>query len=363
MITTINFFRVAITMFFIAASFNKGFSNESQTVSDKGKIEILSLDIISYDDFVGCNCETLNILNKALNEKGIVGIKGVPGYKEKVQTFIQKSREFTALSEQVKKCYAPNRSSGELTGYESGKEQFKRPDGKWVVDDLKVSYYAYIPENSLNRWPKEVDLQTAFLDLGMLMYEVGQSVMKKIGLIGSNTGMYLNEISGFGRMLYYRKNDKTAEENPYWCGAHFDHGLFTALLPAFYFLNGESTSEPLEAGLFVKTTIDGQFKKVISDDPDLLLFQVGEFAQLATDDVIRATEHKVHKAEGAVERYTMALFFDAPKDTIIRSFSELTRDERYGGEPGSPCSYGQWGEASFNRYLVKDEEEESISKN
>ena len=216
-----------------------------------------------------------------------------------------------------------------------------------------------------NTWlaKKSISGGGAFLDLGMLMSQMGESVMEKIGLVGSNTGIYLNETPSFGRMLYYRKNEESAKENPYWCGAHFDHGLFTALLPAFYFFNGELIPEPIEAGLFVKTTLEGEFKKVVSNDPDVLLFQVGEFAQLLTNDVIRATEHRVHKAEGSVERYTMALFFDVPMDTIIHSFSELTQDERYGGEIGAPCSYNQWSEASFNRYLVKDEEEGSASKN
>ena len=363
MITNINFLKAIIVMFFTSVYMNQVYANESFKVHDKEKIETLDLDVISYDDFVECNSQTLSILIKALYEKGIVGIKGVPGYKEKVHTFIKRSREFTSLSSQIKNSYAPNRSLGELTGYEQGKERFKRPDGKWVIDDLKVSYYAYIPENPLNKWPSEVDLQTAFLDLGMLMSQMGESVMEKIGLVGSNTGIYLNETPSFGRMLYYRKNEESAKENPYWCGAHFDHGLFTALLPAFYFFNGELIPEPIEAGLFVKTTLEGEFKKVVSNDPDVLLFQVGEFAQLLTNDVIRATEHRVHKAEGSVERYTMALFFDVPMDTIIHSFSELTQDERYGGEIGAPCSYNQWSEASFNRYLVKDEEEGSASKN
>ena len=96
---------------------------------------------------------------------------------------------------------------------------------------------------------------------------------------------------------------------------------------------------------------------MISNDPEVLLFQVGEFGQLATNDAIKATEHRVHKAEGSIERYTMALFFDAPMDTVIHSFSELTNDERYGGTPGAPCSYRKWHEGSFNRYLVKEQKE------
>ncbi len=84
------------------------------------------------------------------------------------------------------------------------------------------------------------------------------------------------------------------------------------------------------------------------------MFQVGEFGQLATDDAIRATEHRVHKAKGThVERYAMALFFNAPMETTIHSFSELTQDSRYGGMPGDLCTYQRWHEGSFNRYIVE----------
>jgi isopenicillin N synthase-like dioxygenase len=68
--------------------------------------------------------------------------------------------------------------------------------------------------------------------------------------------------------------------------------------------------EPPEAGLFVK--VQGTFKKVAAD-PEVMMFQVGEFGQLVTNDAIRATEHRVHKAPDSIERYAMALFFNAPQ--------------------------------------------------
>ena len=251
--------------------------------------------------------------------------------------------------------YAPDRSLGELfLGYEKGKEKFKRPDGQWVIDDLKVSYYGFIPDSSLNKWPNEVDLRTSFQEIGTLMSEMGEAVMKKIGLVGPSTGISIDGTPRVGRMLYYRKSTENAADNPFWCGAHFDHSMFTVLLPAFYFTNGQAVPEPIEAGLFVKTTLEGIFKKVIADDPDVMMFQVGEFGQLATHDAIRATEHRVDKASGCIERYTMALFFEAPMDTVIHSFSELTKDSRYSGNPGDPCSYRQWSQASFQRYLVQE---------
>ncbi len=319
-------------------------------------IETLSLDIISYEAFQKEDPQSLIVLKSALYEKGIVGIKAVPGYKEKLLKFIETAREFSALPEEIKESYAPNHALGEtFLGYEKGKEKFKRPDGRWVVDDLKVSYYGFVPDSLLNKWPLEVDLRTPFQDLGFLMSEMGEAVMKKIGLLGPDTGISLDGVPRLGRMLYYRKSGNSAVENPFWCGAHLDHGMFTTLLPAFYFANGEAIPEPEEAGLFVRTSQDKGFKKVIADDIDVMMFQVGEFGQLATNDGIRATEHRVHKAFGCVERYTMALFFDAPMESVIHSYSELTQDIRYGGGPGDPCSYRQWNEESFKRYVVKDE--------
>ncbi len=334
---------------------------KGNTMENQETLELLSLDVITYEKFSEEDPDAIKLLRQALYEKGIVGIKGIPGYRKKVRKFIETARSFSALPEEVKESYAPDRSKGDMfLGYEKGKEKFQHPDGRWVVDDLKVSYYGFVPENPQNKWPKEVDLQTPFEDLGTLMSEMGEAVMQKIGLIGPHTGISLDGIPRVGRMLYYRKSGNTALENPLWCGAHFDHGIFTALLPAFYFVEGDAASEPIEAGLFVKTTYDGIFKKVVADDPDVLLFQVGEFGQLATDDVIRATEHRVHKASGNIERYTMALFFDAPMDATIRSSSELTKDARYGNTPDKTCTYQHWHEESFKRYLVQDTKNKAV---
>jgi isopenicillin N synthase-like dioxygenase len=314
--------------------------------------EELSLQVLSYDLFMQEDASTLECLQKALYEDGIVGIRGVPGYAEKMAQFIEQARAFAALPEEVKEQYAPNRERGDLfLGYEKGKERFQRPDGKWVVDDLKVSYYAFVPDHPNNHWPVETELQQGYLELGNLMLGMGKAVMEKLGLIGTTTGIFLDDIPHVGRMLYYLKSGDTRQDNPLWCGAHFDHGLFTVITPASYFEEDKQIDEPHEAGLFVN--VRGEFKKVTAD-PTILMFQVGEFAQLVTNDGIRATEHRVEKASGLVERYALALFFDTPPDTTIRSMSTLTQDPRYGGAAGTPCTYQRWHEESFKRYIVKD---------
>ncbi len=102
-------------------------------------------------------------------------------------------------------------------GYEKGKERFKNAAGKWVVDDLKISYYGLVPDTSHNKWPHEVDLRKSFLALGALMKQMGESVMTKIGLLGPKTGIFLDETThASGRMLYYRKSIDGGSENPFW---------------------------------------------------------------------------------------------------------------------------------------------------
>ncbi|HEV8051368.1 MAG TPA: 2OG-Fe(II) oxygenase family protein [Parachlamydiaceae bacterium] len=316
-------------------------------------MEILDLDIIPYEEIAQGDLTALQALDKALHEKGIVGVRGVPGYKEKYAQFIKAARAFSALPEELKELYKPNRELGEtFLGYEAGKEKFQRPNGEWIVDDLKTSYYALIPDNAKNKWPFEVDLRMPFEALGESMAKMGEQIMDKIGLLGDCIGFHLEEDACLGRMLYYRKSDHN--ENPYWCGAHFDHGLFTVILPAVYFVNGEQIPEPIEAGLFVRTSEETSFKKIVADDLDVMMFQVGEFGQLVRNDGIRATEHRVHKALGSIERYTLAVFYNAPMDIPIYSTSILTNDARYGAKAGEPCTYRHWHEASFQRYVVKE---------
>lgn len=306
-------------------------------------IETLDVDIISYEKFYNNDPETLATLKKALYEKGIVGIRDIPTYREKVQKFIETSRTFSALPEEVKEKYAPVNGQ---PGYELGAEKFQRPDGTWIIDNLKTSYYAEVPNSNANIWPQEIDLQTPFQEISSLMSQMGIAVMEKIGLLD---GSLLDGTPQIGRMLHYRKTGEGLANNPHWCGAHFDHGIFTTLLPATYFVDGKRVPEPEEAGLFI--SIDGEFKKVVANDPDVLLFQVGEFGQLMTNDGIRATEHKVMKAQGAVERYTLALFYQAPFERAIYSTSKLTADARYGDKPG--CTYREWQDRSLARYKAE----------
>lgn len=306
-------------------------------------LQKVPLTILTFEELQSGSTTTVAALTKALNEQGIVGIRGIPNFQQLMSEFIQSARIFSALPEGEKERYAPDRNKGEFAGYEIGAEKFTRPDGVEVVDRSKASYYAFVPDHSANKWP-ESDLKDRFQDIGALMVDVGLKVMQQVGLAQA---ICLGE-NQVGRMLHYREGCQVDK----WCGAHFDHGVFTALLPAVYFNEyGQQISEPEEAGLFVRAADDTDFKKVTSDDPDVMLFQAAEFGQLATNDTIRATEHVVEKASGHVERYTMALFFTAQMDFEIASTSRLTQDARWG--QGKSCTFGDWHQRSLDRYRAK----------
>jgi isopenicillin N synthase-like dioxygenase len=157
---------------------------------------------------------------------------------------------------------------------------------------------------------------------------------------------------GYGRMLHYHKVDDATYENLDWCGGHFDHGVFTGLMPAYYFHNGIPVAEPAEAGLYIMPSHSDQYEKFDAADKSILLFQVGEFGQLLSDDKIRATRHRVQKAQGEIERFTFALFYSASNETRVRSTSVLTEDDRYKSnqqEDGS-MTYDEWQISSYARY-------------
>ncbi len=83
-----------------------------------------------------------------------------------------------------------------------------------------------------------------------------------------------------------------------------------------------------------------------------MLFQVGEFGQIASQDQIKATKHVVKKAKGSIERFTFALFYSATDDTVVNSKSELAQDSRYKENMAQDGSirYGDWQAASYARY-------------
>ncbi len=314
----------------------------------------MELDVISYDDLRANDLKAKKKLEQALLQKGIVGIRDVPQFEMTARTYIYTARKFSSLSEHIKQQYKPNRDSGDTEGYELGAEWFKNQNDEWQIDDKKASFYAFVPDQTRNKWPKEVDLKTAYLALGKLIFDAGKHVLNAVGL-NEATGLDHNLLTGYGRMLHYHKESDATNANPDWCGAHFDHSVFTGLIPAYYFRDGKEIDEPEEAGLFITPSEGGDFEKIYASDKSVLLFQVGEFGQLASNDRIKATRHRVKKALGNIERFTFALFYSAFDDIFIQPRSILTQDKRFiqCALADGRISYRNWATASFEGYRAK----------
>jgi len=307
--------------------------------------------ILSYDDLTQPSPESQEKARQALREVGIIGIKDVPDYIQICHEYIQAAVEFSQLPESIKQQYTPQRDKGQFEGYEIGVEKFLDSNHQWQIDDLKASYYAFVPEQSKNQWPTEVDLKTPYLRLGTLIFNTGKYLLNFLGL-NEDIGIEHNSLFGYGRMLHYQKTQDTNQYSPDWCGAHFDHSLFTGLIPAYYFKDGETIDEPHEAGLYIIPTGQNQFAKIEANDKSILLFQVGEFGQLVSDDQIRATKHVVKKSYGNIDRYTFALFYNPDANTRVLSKSILTSDDRYSTSqcPEGSVGFKDWNEASLKRY-------------
>lgn len=310
----------------------------------------MKLDIIPFRHLKDNDSVMVKTVNHALLQNGIIGVRDIPEFEEKSRDFIEAARKFTLLDEETKNRYVPNRNIGETEGYELGAEWFQNKDGIWQVDDKKASFYAFIPDHAKNKWPIEVDLKSAYLELGKLIFEAGKLILSMIGL-NDKTDLNFSELKGYGRMLHYQKESDLTNENPYWCGAHFDHGILTGLMPAYYFCEDIEIDEPEEAGLYIVPGNGTQFEKVYSQKKDILLFQVGEFGQLISNDEIKATKHLVRKVKGGIERYAFAVFYSPNKNMVIESYSSLIVDSRYNlNQVGGKISYDQWEKASFDRY-------------
>lgn len=313
----------------------------------------MNLDVFSYRDIqeLGSNHALATELNAVLKNKGIMGVSHVPHFIEYSQAYTSAVRKFVKLPEEVKRQYAPDRDAGVTEGYELGAEWFQNEDNEWKLDDKKASFYAHIADHKENVWPTEVDLKTPYLALGNLMRTTAILLLDAMGITKS-FGLNGDDWKGYGRMLHYQKVGSATDSNTNWCGAHFDHGAFTCLMPARYFRGEVEIEEPEEAGLHIVPTGTSDFVKVRAPDKSILLFQVGEFLQLASDDRIAATKHLVRKARGDIERIALATFIDPPDDIRISSASVLAKDERFSAnlDANHTASYKDWASSSYERY-------------
>ncbi len=301
-----------------------------------------------------------DLIIKQLYDDGYIVVKNIPNHPEYWQEFQTEIYKFAQLPDNVKKMCTPENFFSH--GWELGKEKFL---GK--VDTFKGSYYADLPNSDQNVWPKTLPkFKEAYLRMGQLIFDTGLQIQK---LVGITPDLHSSESKEDGagaslfdckcRMLHYMPITHD-DGNPNWCGKHRDHGIFTGLCPAVYFmgdvspvragsnggnLGGTPIEKPKDGGLYIRGV-------PITIPKDCMAFQVGEVAQMLTDGKIQATDHWVKKPLSmpkGLHRITFVAFIDSPPDYKIYSKDKYyTLDERY--YPG--ITYEEWGMASYKKYFA-----------
>ncbi len=290
------------------------------------------LPSISYQKLIDKDPDAIEKLSQSLGKLGAVAISEVPGFSEERTTFLKQAIQFFKLPPPEKNKVASGgvETTYSYLGYDVDTEKFLGPDGKWYADLDKTSFRAIYPDSPYNKWPQETDLQAAYLELAKTIYEAGIRVLYSLeGLVGPKEKIKSFEGShAVGRMIQYLP-EQGENHNPFWCGQHKDHSLFTGLIQAQYIQDGKLVDEPEGVGLHIQ--VEDVYKQV-STNSDNIIFQVGEFAQLLLDDKVCATAHRVNKPNARIsnlERYTFALFFSPPIETTVYSNSKLAQDKRY----------------------------------
>ncbi len=266
-------------------------------------------------------------LNQSFHDKGVVGLRGVPGFEKAYEAFLQSSRQFIGLSHEQRAAYTPSDSYSR--GWSYGIETFNN-----VTDAFKGSYYTKYPEDHAtvtNIWPTTdlPEFKQNYLDLVKVIFEMGKELLPLMDIP-------LKDVTSTARLLYYGPihNPKAVE----WCGEHRDHGLITGLCAGTYYLEGKRVPHPSGTGLFIRG------EEV--DVPDnILLFQIGEVAELVTNGAVTATDHQVRKAIGGYERYTLALFIN-PRPNYVMNSTLTKYNDRF--SPG--MTFEEWDQRSYAKY-------------
>ena len=274
-----------------------------------------------------------------------------------------------------RKIRGSRRTSEKSRGSRHGREQF---EGK--PDLSKGSFYAnpetdepiqeagfYYP----NVWPGAAlpELEPAFKDLGSLIIKTGQLLAKHIDqyvervspnyVPGTMQKMLTGYKSHIGRLLHYFPQQKVEHE---WCGWHNDHGALTGLTCAVYIdeRTGENVSndeiQDDQSGLFVRSRTGETLKARLKSD--LLLFQIGETAQVVSGGQLQATPHSVQVSDklANISRNTLAVFMEPGPDFPMKCADEGSVFIEHEGVPPlrnrwkSGMNFGEFHHATLSYY-------------
>ena len=229
----------------------------------------------------------------------------------------QKSKEFFALPEEVKRKYFIVGQSGQRGytpfGIETAKG-LKAHDLKefWHVGRDLPAGHKYASSMLPNVWPEEVaGFKETFQELYQAFDQAGLKVLRAIARYLKVDEDYFTDTVKDGnsvmRLLHYPAQTEPTG-NHIRAGAHEDINTITLLLGAE------------EAGLELKTR-DGRWIPVISR-PGELVINIGDMLQRLTNGKLRSTSHRVVNPapdRASHARYSMPYFLHFRSDFLIEA--------------------------------------------
>ena len=316
----------------------------SCSTATKEQHEALEAVTISFNDL-----QSESDLSREIEEAfgfeglGLILIKDFPEFQKKREKILRAIRDFALLPDETKEKYALPEAHYSV-GWSHGKEKMKngipdiakgsyyaRPHADVVTEDeeLKAKY----PSTYLdNVWPKAEcpSLEIAFKDMAKVQIDLGLHMCKLFDrYLHKQTGgkheldrfynMLKDSVAYKGRMLHYFPVEPELNSSiDGLCGWHLDHGCITCLLSPLYLdLEGNTLPKPEECGLYVKSPRNGSINKV--DIPiDCLAIQLGEFFQILSGGLLRATPHCVRSSKSLnITREQLAMFMDCSPTQLL----------------------------------------------
>lgn len=280
---------------------------------------------------------------------GILAVRGVPAELTAARRkLLHMSRLLALLPEETLAAYERPEHKF-VVGWSRGREKFRGDP-----DTAKGSFYAnalyadpaqgdaelrkrYPDSTAEPLWPDEhvgANVSSTFRELSKMMYDISFHVLRLADAVveaelrrrplrrifgrlrrGKRLPLHVatHERSRLhvARLLHYYPS-----RTPTWCGWHNDNSVVTALAPAMFFdddTGRELANAPKGAGLVVYAEPNRTILVDVPDAEDVLLFQIGEAAQVLSGGALVATPHAVLPGEAAernVSRDSFAVFVE-----------------------------------------------------
>ncbi len=287
-------------------------------MSAKQTIPVVNLeDYSSSDDSV--RQAFIQKFGDALRDFGFVAVEGHGVPTDLIHKSYDEFEGLFALEDEVKRKYE-RPEHGRQRGYTSfGVEQAKgheKPDLKefWHVGRELADGHELAGRMPPNEWPDETpELRATSLALYDAMDAAAQQMLQAISVYLGIDEDALPEMARDGnsvlRVIHYPVCDGFDEPGKMRAAAHEDINLIT-LLP-----------EATQSGLEIKTR-DGEWMEVPSL-PGQLIVDSGDMMKRITNEMIRATRHRVVNPKGdPTDRYSMPFFVHPHPDAMLAVFEE-----------------------------------------